>query len=151
MRLTLKVDPAKTAGQGFGSATGQYMDVCIKFDTRTLTGYALRIIRTVKNDSAVDFYLVKYDKGKTTSISKAVSASCYLSTCTLSLSMKGDTLIACAKTDAKQERKMKEGVLPDVYLEATVSPNSFGGIGIQHTGSTGDSATQLRSLQVDWE
>lgn len=151
MRLTLKVDPAKTAGQGFGSATGQYMDVCIKFDTRTLTGYALRIIRTVKNDSAVDFYLVKYDKGKTTSISKAVSASCYLSTCTLSLSMKGDKLIACAKTDAKQERKMKEGVLPDVYLEATVSPNSFGGIGIQHTGSTGDSATQLRSLQVDWE
>ena len=46
MSLTLNVDPTKTAGQGFGSATGQYMDVCLKFDTRSLTGYGLRIIRT---------------------------------------------------------------------------------------------------------
>lgn len=44
MAITLNVDASKTAGQGFGSATGQYLDLYIKFDTRTLTGYALRII-----------------------------------------------------------------------------------------------------------
>lgn len=150
MQLTLKVDPAKTAGQGFGSATGQYMDVCIKFDTRTLSGYALRIIRTIKNDSAVDFFLVKYENGKTTAISEPVSASCYLSTCTISLSMKGNKLTAHVETDTKQKRKAKTNVMPVVNLETIVSPNSFGGIGIQHTGSTGDSATQLRSLLVEW-
>ncbi len=149
MRLTLKVDPAKTAGQGFGSATGQYMDVCIKFDTQTLTGYALRIIRTPKNDSAVDFYLVQYDNGQTTAISEAVSASCYLSTCTITLSCESGKLSAHVESDAKREAR--EGILSLVNLEADVTPNAFGGIGIQHTGSTGDSATQLRSLRVEWE
>ena len=69
MKITLNVDPSKTAGQGFGSATGQYMDICIKFDTRTLTGYALRIIRTTKYSNAVDFMLMKYEEGRTTAIS----------------------------------------------------------------------------------
>ena len=150
MQLILKVDPAKTAGQGFGSATGQYLDVCIQFDTRTLTGYGLRITRTVKNDSAVDFFLIKYENGKTTAISQAVSSSCYLSTCTISLSMEGNKLKAHVETDAKQQRRAKADVLPDVNLEATVSPHSFGGVGIQHVGSIGDSATQLRSLLIKW-
>lgn len=38
MEVLLEVDPAKSAGQGFGSA-GQYLDVCIKTDTDTLDGY----------------------------------------------------------------------------------------------------------------
>lgn len=57
MSLKLVVDPAKTAGQGFGSA-GQYMDVLLKFDTSTLTGYGLRIIRTKASSNAVTFVLV---------------------------------------------------------------------------------------------
>ena len=72
MKITLNVDPSKTAGQGFGSATGQYMDICIKFDTRTLTGYALRIIRTTKYSNAVDFMPTKYENGRTTAISLPV-------------------------------------------------------------------------------
>lgn len=63
MAITLNVDASKTAGQGFGSATGQYLDLYIKFDTRTLTGYALRIIRTTKYSNAVDFILMKYENG----------------------------------------------------------------------------------------
>ena len=63
MAITLNVDASKTAGQGFGSATGQYLDSYIKFDTRTLTGYALRIIRTTKYSNAVDFILMKYENG----------------------------------------------------------------------------------------
>ena len=70
MDITLNVDPAKTAGQGFGSATGQYLDLYIKFDTQTLTGYALRIIRTTKYSNAVDFQLMKYENGIATPISE---------------------------------------------------------------------------------
>ena len=64
--LTLELAPCKTAGQGFGSATAQYLDICIKFDTKTLTGYGLRFIRTPKYDRAVDVYLVEYINGKVT-------------------------------------------------------------------------------------
>ena len=70
-----------TAGQGFGSATGQYMDVCLKFDTRTLTGYGLRIIRTTKHAKAVDFYLVEYRQGIVKQLTEAVSATCYRTGC----------------------------------------------------------------------
>ena len=41
MAITLNVDASKTAGQGFGSATGQYLDLYIKFDTRTLNGICI--------------------------------------------------------------------------------------------------------------
>ncbi len=151
MSLTLKVDPAKTAGQGFGSATGQYLDVCLKMDTRTLTGYGLRIIRTPANDSAVDFYLVEYVNGTTKAITEAVSASCYLSTCTIRLTVKGDKLTAAVCSDTTLPRTDKPGVQKEVSLQATIRPNAFGGVAIQHTGSQGDSATQLRQLVVDWE
>ena len=70
MAITLNVDASKTAGQGFGSATGQYLDLYIKFDTRTLTGYALRIIRTTKYSNAVDFILMKYENGVAEAISQ---------------------------------------------------------------------------------
>ena len=88
--MTVKVvaDPAKTAGQGFGSA-GQYMDVCIKFDTKTLTGYALRIIRTRASSSAVTFVLVKYDNGNTTYISDEIIATCFLTGCEITLKGRG--------------------------------------------------------------
>ena len=57
MEVLLEADPAKSAGQGFGSA-GQYLDVCIKTDTDTLDGYGLRIIRTAAHSDAVSMYLI---------------------------------------------------------------------------------------------
>ena len=40
MSLTLDLTPEKTAGQGFGSATDQYLEAYIKWDPVTQTGYA---------------------------------------------------------------------------------------------------------------
>lgn len=151
MELTLVVDPCKTAGQGFGSATGQYMDICIKFDTQTLTGYALRIIRTTKFSNAVDFLLVKYEAGVVTPISSPVSTICYRTNCTIQLKVVGSHLQATAFTTTPLPI-VKEGALqPAVELEATIVPNSYGGIAIQHTGSWGESATLLNHLQVEWK
>ena len=149
MSLTLRVDPTKTAGQGFGSATGQYMDVCLKFDTHTLTGYGLRIIRTVKHAKAVDFYLVRYENGHITAISDPVSATCYRTGCTISLKVKGTKLTAHVETETPQPA---DAQLPHVVdLTADITPNAFGGIAIQHTGSCGESTTMLHQLTVDWQ
>ena len=148
MHLELLVDPTKTAGQGFGSATGQYMDVCLKFDTRTLTGYGLRIIRTTKHAKAVDFLLVKYDHGITTPISEAVSATCYRTGCTVTVDFVGNLLTAHVHTNTPQPA---ESTLPhEVSLSANVAPNAFGGIHIQHTGSCGESTTMLHYLNATW-
>jgi len=149
MSLRLEVDPTKTAGQGFGSATGQYMDVCLKFDTRTLTGYGLRVIRTTKHAKAVDFLLVRYDKGQVTPVSEAVSATCYRTGCSISVDFIGNRLTARVTT--KTPRPSGSTLPHEVYLTADVASNDFGGIHIQHTGSCGESTTMLHHLRVDWK
>ena len=149
MHLELKVDPTKTAGQGFGSATGQYMDVCLKFDTETLTGYGLRIIRTTKHAKAVDFLLVRYDHGQISPVSEPISSTCYLTNCTITIDFIGNLLKAHVETATPQPAS---STLPTtVDLQAEVKCNTFGGVHIQHTGSCGESTTMLHRLQVDWK
>ncbi len=154
MAITLNVDPSKTAGQGFGSATGQYLDLYIKFDTQTLTGYALRIVRTTKHSNAVDFQLMEYKNGVATPISNSVSTNCYRTDCTIKLYTKNNKLIAKASTATptpEPEDKEDKEVKKEVNIEAHITINSFGGTGVQHTGSWGEGATMLHYLKVDWE
>ena len=155
MSLKLVVDPAKTAGQGFGSA-GQYMDVVLKFDTSTLTGYGLRIVRTKASSNAVTFVLVKYDNGTVTEISDEVIASCYATGCTISLKVEGNKLTAHVETPTEQLADQAAKGYPHVVdLTADIAANSFGGVAIQHTGTTGaggwQNTTMLHNLDITWE
>lgn len=155
MSLKLVVDPAKTAGQGFGSA-GQYMDVLLKFDTSTLTGYGLRIVRTKASSNAVTFVLVKYDNGTITEISDKVIASCYATGCTISLKAEGNKLTAHVETPTEQLADQAAKGYPHVVdLTAEIEANSFGGVAIQHTGTLGargwQNTTMLHNLNVTWE
>lgn len=151
MTLRLNVDPAKTAGQGFGSATAQYLDVALKFDTATLSGYALRIFRTPHHSNAVDFQLVSYENGVTTPVSEAVTATCYRTGCTIELAYSEGNLSAHVSTTTPLAPPADPEVLTEVNLTAQVSSNPYGGIMIQHTGSTGESATMLHSLTAAWK
>ena len=151
MRLTLDVDPTKTAGQGFGSATGQYMDVALKFDTRSLTGYALRIIRTTKYAKAVDFLLIRYDHGQTTPLTSPVSAICYRTGCHISVAYDDGLLTAHVTTDTPLDQPDDTQLKTEVSLSATVEPNDFGGFCLQHTGTCGESTTMLHHLRLEWE
>lgn len=152
MKLSFTAVPAKTAGQGFSSARAQYMDVFIKFDTKTLSGYALRLIRTTKYGDAIDFILMKYNNGVATEITKPVSADCYRPDCLLSLEVKGNKLIALA------ENKKEYFIVPNrpevfqkVYLETEISDNRFGGFGFQHTGTVAGGATLIKDLKISWQ
>ncbi|MBR5465745.1 MAG: hypothetical protein IKU77_08165 [Alistipes sp.] len=150
MRVVLNCDAAKTAGQGFGSATGQYMDICLKFDTRTLTGYALRLIRTTKHSNAVDFLLVQYNQGVVTPLTEPVSSPCFRTDCTLTIEMVGNTLTASASTTTQLPEETKH--LPqEVSLKAEVTPSSQGGFALQYTGSCGESAVLLHHLAIEWK
>jgi hypothetical protein len=152
MKITFTAVPAKTAGQGFSSAREQYMDIFIKFDTKTLTGYALRLIRTTKYGDALDFILMKYENGVASAVGKPVSASCYRPNCFISIEVKNNKLIVHAET--KTEYYIipnRPEVLQTVNMEADIAANSFGGFGFQHTGTVGSGATLIKDLKIEWK
>lgn len=152
MRISLVAEPCKGPGQGFGSATGQYMDICIKFDPLTLSGYALRIERTPDYDKAVTFTLIHYDNGKVTPVSKPVASNCFRNPCNISLEITEDSFSATASTEAPSVESNNPDVKAYVNLSAQVEmPTTNSSFTIQHTGTVGASATLLRNLNVTWD
>lgn len=152
MKISLVAEPSKGPGQGFGSATGQYMDICIKFDPQTLNGYALRIERTPDYDKAVTFTLVHYKDGHVTPISEPMASNCFRTPCNISLEISGDTLTANAATEAPAIESSNPDVKPYVSLSAPVTDlSSNSSFVIQHTGTVGASATLLRDLNISWK
>ena len=139
-KLTISLDPCKSKGQGFGSATGQYMDICIKFDTHTLTGYGIRFMRTPEYDNAVVVYLVEYSSGKVSALTKPEKCVLFKRGCKLILSCHDTRLMA----------EISNGEEKQTLIHTLTSANSFGGIHIQHTGSTGGSATVISGLEAEY-
>lgn len=97
MAVRAKFAPNKNTGQGFGSATNQLLDVYIKYDLASKTGYGLRIQRlTTEEINAIGykgagavagcaFFLVKHENGVATPVSKKVMSSAFVSECTVEL------------------------------------------------------------------
>ena len=136
---TVTMDPCKAPGQGFGSATGQYLDICIKFNTRTLTGYGIRFIRTPEYDHAVETYLIEYSKGEVTRISEPQRCDIFRRGCSITLPANKDTLHAAIQnTNVPSFVQTINSTMPH--------PNTYGGFHLQHTGSTGASATVIKSI-----
>jgi hypothetical protein len=147
MKLTMNVTPSKTAGQGF-SIAHLYMDVLIKFDNKTMSGYALRFIRTTKYGDAVDCMFVKYDNGRVTEISKPVSTSCYRPSCNITVEVKGNKIIAHADSPAEYYViPDRPQVVKEVNIETEISPDKSGGFGIQYVGGA---STMINELKVKW-
>ena len=153
MSVSWKVSPAKDGGQGFASARQQYLDLFIKFDTQNLTGYALRVIRTTKYANAVDVLLVKYTQGVVEPISESVTVDCFLTDCTIDVKMEGHQLSAeVAGPGRIVELAEDPNVKHSASLTATVEPNEFGGIGLQHTSTVGtESRILIHSVEAAWE
>ena len=152
MKVSFTAVPAKTAGQGFSSARAQYMDVFIKFDTKTLTGYALRLIRTTKYGDALDFVLMSYKDGIASPLSKPVSSDCYRPDCIITLEIKGNKLSVHAENSKKYYIvPNRPEVVQVVDLETEITQNNFGGFGFQHTGTVGSGATLIKDLKIEWK
>lgn len=152
MKLYLSISPQKASAQGFGSATGQYLDVYIKFDTETLSGYGLRIERTPKYAEAVKFTLYEYENGKGKPISEEIYSSVFVSGCKIQLSVEGDQLKAIVVNENPQpETKKMLGLVHEVSLSAKIQSNLYGGFGVQHTGSVGmGNRLMLQKIKVDY-
>lgn len=137
--LEVSLTPCKGAGQGFGSATGQYLDVCLKFNTRELTGYGIRFQRTVRYDHAVEVSLVEYNKGMVRQLTRPECCTVFKRGCHLRLEADNGRLKATI-TNGRESQT----------LQAEIEMNTFGGVHIQHTGSTGASATVIGGLKTEY-
>lgn len=152
MRVRWIMDPCKSGGQGFGSATGQYLDLYIKMDAKTLTGYGLRIERTPHHDRAVTFTLMRYDHGHATPISPPRPSACFRTSCTVELTLRGHYLTAMAVTSAPiSHETLPSDVATSISLRAEVEPGDGTSIGLQHTGSVGASATLIHHVEAEWK
>ncbi len=138
-QCVVTLNPCKGPGQGFGSATGQYLDICIKFDTRTLTGYGIRFIRTPDYDRAVETYLVEYANGTVTRISAPERCDLFKGDCEVALLAEGD----------KMKVNISQGGKTQTFTATMSHPNTYGGFHLQHTGSTGASATVVKTIKIN--
>ncbi|GGF51868.1 hypothetical protein GCM10011339_45570 [Echinicola rosea] len=147
MNVSLVVSPHKTAGQGF-SVAPLYMDVLIKYDAHTKTGYGLRIMRTTKFANSVDCLLVRYENNHVRPISQPVSTSCFRAPCMISLSINNNQLIAHvhSTTDFDASHYPAQ-VKKEVHLSETVNPNDHGGFAIEYNGG---STTMINEVKLQW-
>lgn len=153
MDITWVVNPEKTAGQGFGSA-GQYMDLFIKMDAETMTGYALRVERVAATGKGVQLSFVKYSGWDSVEyIGDKVLTSAFNSTCTIHIAVKGSTLSAeMTTTHTQNEQQAQEGLVHEPKLQTEISTNTFGGLGIYYTGSCpAGNRVMFNDLKVNWD
>jgi len=157
MRFDLLVTPFKTAGQGF-SVADLFMDVVLQFDNVSLTGYGLRLIRTIKHGNTVDAYLVRYDQGAVTALSQPITTTCFKPSCRIAVSIIDGVLTAKAwqeGAEAPQTLSVDTTTVPSspyhsaVFLQAVVPVSrSLGGAGVLYNGG---SSTMIDEVELGWD
>lgn len=143
MTLKYLLYPAKPAGQGFGSATGQYMDFYFMFDPLTMTGYALRVERTPDHDRAVECRLLRVEHGSATPISDPQVTPAFRSPCHIEISAGAGLATAVLRSESADG-----GIILTAPISAGKHPAAFG---VQHTGSVGGAATLIKSVETEWK
>lgn len=153
MDVTMKVAPGKTAAQGFGSKSN-FIEVRIKYDATTKTGYALRIERESGDSTIVKLVQLSVDesgKQNVTVLATSASTSAYLTECTIHVWTKDGKLHTHIESSAEQPKTaVDKGYLATVDLEAEIKSNTNGGFGVYYESSTGDNTTYIGSLLIKW-
>ncbi len=154
--------PKKTSGGGFGSATDQFLDVFIKFDLATMSGYALRIERLNSTEIAglgyngdgatagCAFSLIKYDNGKVTLLTGKLMSSAFIAECIVEMKIASGKLLAFVSSTAESRGGDQYGYLREVRLDAKIDENGLGGAGMLFTGTVGVNAVRVLRWEIDW-
>ena len=162
MTVRAKFAPNKSAGQGFGSATEQFLDVYIKYDLATTAGYGLRIQRlTTEEIDAIGYkgagavagcalFLVKYERGVATPISKKVMSSAFMSECTVELTAKNGRLLSSVTCNVEVRGGDAFDYLKEVQFDVPIEANAFGGTGMVFTGTVGVNAVLVTGWRTSW-
>ena len=162
MTVRAKFAPNKNTGQGFGAATNQFLDVYIKYDLATRTGYGLRIQRlTTEEINAIGykgagavagcaFFVIKHENGVATPVSKKIMSSAFVSECTVELTIKNGRLQASATSSEKVRSGDAFDYAREVQLDVPVENISYGGTGMLFTGTVGVNSVLVTGWRASW-
>ncbi|MDQ7988049.1 MAG: hypothetical protein REI09_00320 [Candidatus Dactylopiibacterium sp.] len=164
MSLALELTPEKIAGQGFGSATDQYLEVYLKWDPVSRSGYALRFQRLSadpldnnkpiqSSGNSVRVSMLEYVNGAKTLLPNSyVESSVYMPGMKIAFKLTGSVLTADVTTRSPQTNTQMGYQLPaEIHFQATVAnaASNAGGFGVQFTGShSAGNRTELERLEV---
>ncbi len=155
MKATLKVAPGKTAGQGFGS-NNNFIEVRVKYDGATDTGYAVRIVRTSGDSTKVQLVKLAGKDAETgvrnvEVLAESGNTSVYLTECTIEIWTANGKLNTKITTSAEQPGTAKDKeYLHSVELSADITASTAGGFGAYYESSTGDNTTYIGDIQLEW-
>jgi hypothetical protein len=164
MSVAVDLTPEKPAGQGFGSATDQYLEIYIKWDPVTLTGYALRFQRLstdplnggkpiLSSGNSVRVSMIEYVNGARTILPGCyIESSVYMPGAQAVFKLVGNVLSADVVTTSPQTTTQAGYSLPsEIHFTATVgsAASTMGGFGFQFTGTpSAGNRTELESLEA---
>lgn len=149
LRASLAIDPCKTAGQGFGSATGQYMDIAVMYDNANLSGYSLRIERTPYHDKAVVLTFVEHRRGVTKTITEPIVTQAFKPGCLLNIAYNNVTRKITADISNPQQQVAPTSL--SLELNTTADRALLGsGFMLQHTGTLGSGGLVIKSLTLQY-
>ena len=164
MSVSVDLTPEKVAGQGFGSATDQYLEIYLKWNPVTQTGYALRFQRLstdplngnkpiLSSGNSVRVSMIEYASGVRKIFPGAyVESSVYMPGAKVVFKLVGDVLTADVTTASPQSNTQAGFSLPaEIHFKATVggAASNVGGFGFQFTGTpSAGNRTQLEKLEV---
>ena len=165
MSVKLDLTPEKIGGQGFGSATDQYLEVYIKWDPVTQTGYALRFQRLAtdplngnapipSSGNSVRVSMLEYANGVRTLFTGCyVESSVYMPGAQLTFKLAGSVLTADVTTESEQTNTQEGYALPhEIHFSVTLPgapASTLGGFGMQFTGTvSAGNRTELEALEA---
>ncbi|MCL2028216.1 MAG: InlB B-repeat-containing protein [Bacteroidales bacterium] len=141
MSLVLNFSASKVEGQGFGG-NGCLLDIYIKYDPITRTGYGLRVERTPASSNATTWSLYQFDETTQTPLTTGILSAVFLAQNTLTLSATGNTLRVIASTKSEKTPLHIEQDLPNTVDISWTDPsgnlarNLFGGFGFRIVNSS---------------
>ncbi|WP_413452222.1 InlB B-repeat-containing protein [Georgenia phoenicis] len=145
MSLELEYSTGKVEGQGFGG-NGHYMDIYVKYDPASRTGYGLRVERTpVGGSNATMWTLYEYDGDEQTPLTEPLRTAAFMPRSTITVSTTGDTLRVQGSTEsARTPLQTEQGLPNEVDISWTddsgaLGANTAGGFGFRINNS-GDSS-----------
>lgn len=112
MSLTVDYSSSKVEGQGFGGS-GCYLDVMVKYDPATRSGYGVRIERVPATTSGTLWTLYRFAGNEKTPLSQGVLAATFMPQSTLTVAVEGNTLHLTASTASEKTPLQVKEQLPE--------------------------------------
>ncbi|MGC5166376.1 InlB B-repeat-containing protein [Luteimicrobium sp. DT211] len=141
MSFTVDYSSSKVEGQGFGG-NGQFLDLYVKYDPATRTGYGLHVERTAAGGSnATTWTLARFDGETRTALTEPQRTAAFMPKSTVSVFVAGDTLGVTASTlSSRTPLQVEQGLANTVDLSWTddtgaLAQSTAGGVGIRINNS----------------